>query len=143
MTRLLDMGIEPYLVSSSVEAFIAQRLVRRICPHCRKETMMRAADLRELGFSTEKDTVVYEGEGCQDCDFSGYYGREGIFEFLLMNDQVRELIVQKAPTIRIREAAVKAGMRSLLNDGWSKIQRGVTTVSEVVRVTKEDGVYEG
>jgi type II secretion system protein E len=142
VTRLLDMGIEPYLVSSSVEAFIAQRLVRRLCPHCKKKVLMTARNLQELGFPAEKDTVVYEGAGCQACDFSGYYGREGIFEFLVMNDQIRDLIVAKAPALRMKEAAVNAGMQSLLQDGWLKITQGKTTVSEVVRVTKEDSLSE-
>lgn len=139
VARLLDMGIEPYLISSATEAVIAQRLVRRICPHCKKAVLMSGARLRECGFPAEADVDVYEGEGCSACDFSGYYGREGIFEFLLMTDPIREEITARASASRIRETALHMGMRPLRQDGWDKILRGVTTVSEVVRVTTDKG----
>ena len=138
ITRLLDMGLEPYLISSSVEAFIAQRLVKKICPECRKQVRMKAASLRELGFNVSEDTVVYEGAGCEDCQFSGYHGREGIFEFLVLNETIREMIVQKAPASKIKQEALRSGMTSLLQNGWSKIINGTTTINEVLRVTKED-----
>lgn len=138
VTRLLDMGIEPYLVSSAVEVFIAQRLVRKICPACKKEVTVPVASLKEAGFEATQDAVVYEGAGCESCGFTGYHGRQGIFEFLMMNDRIRELIVQKAPAAKIKEEARRIGMKALLQDGWDKIQQGLTTVSEVVRVTKEE-----
>lgn len=136
--RLLDMGVEPYLISSSVEVFIAQRLVRKICPECKKEVQISAENLRELGFPASEDTVVYEGGGCEACGFTGYHGRQGIFEFLKMDEQIRELVAQKALTSKIKEAACQKGMKSLLQDGWLKVRKGITTVSEVIRVTKDD-----
>ena len=138
ITRLLDMGVEPYLISSAVEAFIAQRLVRKVCQNCRKETHIPAGNLRELGFDVREDAIVSEGEGCEVCGFTGYHGRQGIFEFLKVDEAVGELITQKASAARIREHVCKLGMRSLMQDGWSKIQQGVTTLSEVVRVTRDD-----
>jgi type II secretory ATPase GspE/PulE/Tfp pilus assembly ATPase PilB-like protein len=138
ITRLLDMGVEPYLVSSSVEAFIAQRLVRKICPRCKKQVKISKESLEGIGFPASEDAVVYEGQGCDFCGFSGYHGREGIFEFLIMNERLRDLITQKTPASKIKEVACQMGMRSLLQDGWAKIQKGITTVSEVMRVIKED-----
>lgn len=138
ITRLLDMGVESYLVSSSIEAFIAQRLVRKICPSCKKKVLMTADQLRELGFPASRDLNSYEGSGCEACDFTGYHGRQGIFEFLIMNDQLREMISQKATVQQIKAAACKAGMVTLLQDGLDKIEQGITTVSEVLRVTQED-----
>jgi len=143
ITRLLDMGVEPYLVSSAVEVFIAQRLVRRICEHCAKEVRLTAESLRAMGFDAREDTVVREGEGCEACGWSGYHGRQGIFEFLPVDDEIGRMITQKMPASRIREYAQGQGMRSLLQDGWDKIQQGVTTVSEVVRVTRDDGGLNG
>lgn len=139
ITRLLDMGVEPYLISSSVEAFIAQRLVRRICPDCKKEITVSAQTLREMGFPAEDDAVVYEGEGCPSCGLTGYRGREAIFEFLVMDEEIRGLIAGKSAASVIQQAAFRAGMTSLLQDGWRKIRQGITTLSEVVRVTKNDG----
>ncbi len=137
VSRLLDMGVEPYLLTSTVEAFIAQRLVRRICPQCQKSVFVCAADLRHLGLPAQEDGYVYEGTGCPACDFSGYHGRVGLFEFLIMNDRLRNMVVHKASAERIRHAALSMGMQSLLQDGWDKVHSGVTTVSEVVRVINE------
>ncbi|MEW5895351.1 MAG: GspE/PulE family protein [Candidatus Omnitrophota bacterium] len=138
LTRLMDMGLEPYLVSSSVEAFIAQRLVKRICPKCKKETKVNVKNLRELGFDVSADAVVYEGAGCEACQFSGYHGREGIFEILVMNDTIREMVVEKSSAGKIKGAALHSGMTPLLKSGWEKIKAGITTVNEVVRVAREE-----
>ncbi|HSV43738.1 MAG TPA: type II/IV secretion system protein, partial [Candidatus Bathyarchaeia archaeon] len=94
--------------------------------------------LQESGFPAQGEMMLYEGKGCEACDFSGYHGREGIFEFFVMNDELREMVAQKASAMEIKARAVKNGMTTLLEDGWQKILEGRTTVSEVVRVTKED-----
>jgi len=143
ITRLLDMGVEPYLVASAVEVFIAQRLVRRICERCVREVRMTAGSLRSMGFDVHQDAVVREGEGCEACGGSGYHGRQGIFEFLPVDDETGRMITRKEPASEIRDYARSQGMRSLMQDGWDKIQQGVTTVSEVVRVTRDDGVVNG
>ena len=140
ITRLLDMGIEPFLVSSSVEALIAQRLVRTICISCREEYRPEPDLLRELGFP-EADiarTTFYRGRGCEECRFTGYKGRTGIYEILTMTEALRPLVIERAPSTTIKNAAVARGMRTLRDDGWLKVISGVTTVEEVARVTQED-----
>ncbi len=141
ITRLLDMGIEPYLVSSSVECFIAQRLVRLICPACKyqaqvKPEMLKGFDLENVDLS---QLVIFEGKGCEACKFTGYKGRTGIYEFLAVNDAIREMILQRLPANQIQKKAVSAfGMRTLRQDGWEKVLKGSTTISEVIRVTQEE-----
>jgi len=142
ITRLFDMGVEPYLVSSAVDAFIAQRLVRKICPKCKTQVRVGAQILRESGFPADEDMLLWEGKGCEACDFSGYHGREGIFEFFVMNDELREMVARKASAMEIKARAAAAGMTTLLADGWQKITDGRTTVSEVVRVTKEEDAVQ-
>lgn len=139
IARLLDMGVEPYLVSSSVECFIAQRLVRLICPNCRISKKVDRDILKEFGVKDAAgDVIVYEGQGCEYCKFSGYRGRTGIYEFLPMNEAIRELIISKASSDRIKKNALASGMRTLRMDGWEKTKKGLTTISEIIRVTKED-----
>jgi len=141
-TRLLDMGVEPFLVASSIEALIAQRLVRRLCTHCR--TPAKDLDLhllKEVGFPVEEleNTTIYEPAGCEECRSSGYSGRTGIYEVLVVNDYIRPLIVNHSPASSIKQAAIsKNAMRTLRDDGWSKVLSGVTTVEEVIRVSEED-----
>lgn len=140
ITRLLDMGIESYLISSSVECFIAQRLVRLICPECKtqvpvKEEMLKGFDLVNTDLSK---LVIYEGKGCEVCKFTGYKGRTAIYEFLVMNDAIREMILQHLPANQIQKKAVSLGMRTLRQDGWEKVLNGITTISEVIRVTQEE-----
>ena len=145
VARLLDMGIEPYLAASAIEALIAQRLVRVVCRRCRQEFSPDDEARREIGVSREetKNTTFYRGTGCEECRHTGYRGRTGIYEILLMNDSVRELLMQRVPASIIKETALKAGMRSLRQDGWEKVKEGRTTVEEVLRVTQEDGFGEG
>jgi len=139
VTRLLDMGIEPYLVSSSVECFIAQRLVRLICPECKIEVKSDPRILKEFGANEDaKNLVVYEGKGCETCKFTGYRGRTGIYEFLLMHEGVKDLIIKRASADQIKKKALELGMHTLRMDGWEKIKKGLTTINEVTRVTKED-----
>ena len=139
-TRLLDMGIEPYLVASSVECVIAQRLVRLICPKCKRPGKDAKVILQELGMKdVPKDAEIYEGKGCEACKFTGYRGRTAIHEFLVMNEEVREMVLNHKSADQIRRKAVSLGMRTLRNAGIEKILKGMTTPGEVMRVTpKED-----
>ena len=141
VTRLLEMGIAAYLVASSVEAVVAQRLVRTICPHCKEPrgdmgTMLRK--LPENGFSLADNEVLYAGRGCDYCKYTGYHGRTGIYELLLVDSTIRPLVMGRAPAATIRSAACQQGMRTLREDGWTKVLQGITTVEEVLRVTRQD-----
>ena len=139
VTRLLDMGIEPFLASSSVECFIAQRLVRLICPECKVEVKPDPGILKEFGIKEEvKSLVIYKGKGCEACKFTGYKGRTGIYEFLLMHEGIKDLIIKRASADQIKKKALELGMHTLRMDGWEKIKKGLTTINEVIRVTKED-----
>ncbi len=141
ITRLLDMGIEPFLVSSSVIAVMAQRLVRRVCPSCREPYRPSMEELRQLGLSSDRleDQTVYRpGPGCPDCKQTGYRGRSGIHELLVIDDEVRNLVMRAADAATIRRAAQAKGMASLREDGAEKVLAGVTTVEEILRVTQED-----
>ncbi len=140
VTRLIDMGVEPYLVSSSVECFIAQRLVRLICQKCKNPAKMTPEMIQDFGLREDdvKGITIYEGKGCEACKFTGYHGREGIYEFLLLNDEIRDMILTRSPANQIKNKAVSLGMRTLIQDGWEKVKKGITTPSEVIRVTKEE-----
>ena len=139
ITRLLDMGIEPYLVASSVECFIAQRLVRIICPHCKVEKKPDREILREFGIENNlNDIAIYEGKGCESCKFTGYKGRTAIYEFLLMTEEIRGLLLQRASSDQIKKKALEQGMHTLRMDGWEKVKKGITTINEVIRVSEED-----
>ncbi|OGW41292.1 MAG: type II secretion system protein GspE [Nitrospirae bacterium RBG_13_39_12] len=138
ITRLLDMGVENFLLSSTVRGILAQRLVRIICPSCKGLDSSSAADkegLKQIGIGT--DIPLYFGKGCEKCSFTGYYGRNGIFELLFVDDDIRKLILKNADSNQIRESARQHGMRTLLEDGAEKIKKGITTLSEVFRVTQE------
>jgi len=140
VTRLIDMGIEPYLICSSVIAVVAQRLVRVVCPGCRQAY---AADRKVLALLEKcetqsiSDTELYCGQGCRDCFNTGYLGRTGIFEMLTIGDDMKELITDKAGAHVIKERAVENGTRTLRDDGLGKVLAGVTTVEEVCRVTQQ------
>jgi general secretion pathway protein E/type IV pilus assembly protein PilB len=140
VARLIDMGVEPYLITSTVECFIAQRLVRVLCPQCRVEmelTREVAAEFHEVS-DARANIRIYEAGGCEHCRMTGYSGRVGIFEFLPMNDAVRRMIMERATSGEIQERAVKDGMRTLMQYGWEKVKAGVTTPQEILRVTKEE-----
>ena len=143
ITRLIDMGIKPFLVASSIQAIMAQRLIRKICPECKEiDPTPDKFILRMLGI-TDADLMskhIYRGAGCQRCGDMGYRGRQGIFEMLEMDNELRELAFNRAPTNALRRAARAGGMRSLLEDGKLKILRGVTTPAEVARITQQEGV---
>ena len=139
VTRLLDMGVEPYLVSSSVECFIAQRLVRLICEKCKQPVKMTTDIIKEFGLDAEGTNItIYEGKGCEDCKFTGYRERQGIYEFLMLNEELRDMILGRVTASQIRNKAIKNGMRTLRQDGWEKIKKGLTTPAEVIRVTQEE-----
>jgi len=141
ITRLIDLGVKPFLVASSIQAIMAQRLVRVICRDCRVEDPdVDPRILRLLGYNDEqiKNTTFYKGQGCPTCDGSGYRGRQGIFEMMEMDATVRELAFNQAPLSEIRIAAKAGGMRPLLEDGKIKIQKGVTTPEELVRITQSE-----
>src|SRR5205809_2069329 len=137
-TRLIDMGIEPFLVASSVEAVMAQRLVRNICPHCKVEQKVERDFLRKIGFPADEieTAKVYRGAGCEQCRQLGYQGRMGIYELLLLNEALRPLILNRAPATTIAHKAIEHGMRTLRIDGWNKVRDGITTIEEVLRVTQ-------
>jgi type II secretion system protein E len=137
-TRLIDMGIEPFLVASSVEAVMAQRLVRNICPHCKVEQKVEPDYLRKIGFP-EADIAtakVWRGNGCEQCRQLGYQGRQGIYELLILNESIRPLILSRAAASTIAARAMEMGMRTLRTDGWNKVKAGRTTIEEVLRVTQ-------
>jgi general secretion pathway protein E len=137
ITRLIDMGVENFLLSSTIRGILAQRLVRVICPSC-KRTDPSAASREELSTIGIRDEIaLYSGKGCDLCAFTGYYGRTGVFELLVVEDELRKLILQGADANQLREASVRNGMRTLLQDGADKIRAGITNLSEVLRVTQE------
>jgi len=141
VTRLLDIGVEPYLISSSLIGVLAQRLVRTICPQCKIPAPPDPELLREVGDlvdSLKESPAFFRGKGCPFCKGSGYRGRIGIFELLLVNDRIRRLISEKASMEKIREVAREtAGLRSFREDGLLKVLRGITTREEVDRVAYE------
>ncbi len=140
VTRLIDMGVDPYLVSSSVECFVAQRLVRRICPQCKVPANITPDIIEDFGLTPEQyeEITIYESKGCEACNSTGFYGREGIYEFLVMTDEIREMVTSRASCAQIKKKAVEQGMKTLLESGWNKIVEGVTSASEIIRVTQED-----
>ena len=142
ITRLLDIGVEPYLVSSSLIAVLAQRLVRVVCPHCRRGVRPQPEALAELGLSEADlpEGLVYRGEGCCECMDTGYLGRTGIYELLVVDDEVREQVLEHASANLIKSAAVKRGMTTLRSDGARKVALGITTVEEVLRQTQTDAL---
>ncbi len=140
ITRLIDMGIEPFLIASSLEAVIAQRLVRCLCPDCRRPWKMDAGFLDKIGFPPERlaEGRIYEAAGCERCRQMGFRGRTAIYEILAVHEAIRTLITARASTSDLKTTALRAGMRTLRSDGWSKVLQGVTTLDEVLRVSEED-----
>ncbi len=139
--RLADMGVEPFLVCSTVEGVMAQRLVRTLCSECRESYVPDPAELPEdfpLDALRSNGQVIYRAAGCRHCRGTGFRGRSGIYELLATNDEIRRLASERTPTNLIKQAAMRAGMRTLRQDGWRKVCRGQTTVDEVLRVTKSD-----
>ena len=136
VTRLTDMGIEPFLVSTAVQAIIAQRLVRLLCPHCKETYEPEEAQWAELGSSREVAGPIFRADGCEKCLETGYRGRTGIYEFLLLSEAIKGLVLKTSDANQINKAARAEGMASLREDGINKVMEGRTTISEVLRVTQ-------
>jgi type II secretion system protein E len=140
ITRLVDMGVEPFLITSTMEAVVGQRLIRTICPNCKRPYEPIPEEMGEFGVTREEvaDIVFYKGGGCDECSFTGYKGRIGIFELLVITEEVRDLILRRASTDEIQAMALHLGMTSMRQDGWLKICLGLTTFEEVARQTPQE-----
>ncbi len=141
--RLIDIGIEPYLIASSVEAFIAQRLLRLNCPHCKSEDTsvtkeMKTRIVNDLGLKSPEELKFYRGKGCQECNATGFLGRQAIYEILLIDDVIKEMILNRVASGEIKKAAMQRGMRTLRQDGWQKVMDGLTTPEEILNLTQKD-----
>jgi general secretion pathway protein E/type IV pilus assembly protein PilB len=135
ITRLVDMGIEPFLVGSSVRAFLAQRLVRVLCPWCCEKGEYSENYIREVGIPPDKAATAHRAVGCDRCRQTGYQGRRAIYEICLVTPQLQEMITRRESNSALKELARSQGMQSLRDDGWDKVAEGTTTIEEVVRVT--------
>ena len=138
VTRLQDMGVEGYLVSSCLEGVLAQRLVRTICKRCRQPVLPDKKALARMNLPHTENALVFKGKGCEECKGTGYKGRSGLYELLVINEGIRRLIIEKTGANVIRQKAIQGGLKTLRDDGWEKVKKGVTTIEEVVRVTQED-----
>jgi general secretion pathway protein E len=147
ISRLLDLGVEPYLASSSLIAIMAQRLVRKVCGDCREPYEPSAHELRELGLLSSDALAVespsgraqfYTGAGCEKCFQTGYRGRTGIYELMMIDEAIQNLIYNRENAGTIKRAALEAGLQTLRMDGARKVSAGMTTISEVLRVTQAD-----
>jgi len=137
VTRMIDMGVEPFLVSSSVIAVLAQRLVRKICPECKEKYIPTKEELEDIGINVSEKLEFYRGKGCPKCMTTGYKGRIGIYELMIPDEKIRNAVIAKSSTDNIRKLALASGMITLKADGIQKIKQGLTTVEEVLRVTEE------
>jgi len=143
VTRLIDMGLEPFLVASSIEAFVAQRLVRVICSKCKEEVRSPMLEIREeiaasLQLKSHDDVKIFAGKGCNYCNKTGYLGRTAIYEMLTINEEIREAILEKGRTEEIKQIAMRHGMKTLRQTGWQKVIEGITTPKEVLENTVKD-----
>jgi type IV pilus assembly protein PilB len=135
ISRLIEMGIEPFLVASAIDCVVAQRLARTLCAHCKRRTILTADVLRANGFSAITDLEAYEPVGCSRCGGSGYKGRVGLYEVMTVSDEIRRLAIERASADAIAEVAVRNGMRRLREDGLEKVKLGRTSIAEVARIT--------
>jgi general secretion pathway protein E len=142
LIRLIDMGIEPFLVASSLTTVLAQRLVRMVCPHCKESyepsDVERSYFREEEGKGGGESLLLYRGKGCDKCKGRGYFGRTGIFELLVIDNEIRPMITDKIDSQSIKNHAVSRGMKTLRQDGIEKVIKGITTLEEVLRVTQKD-----
>lgn len=148
ITRLIDIGVEPYLVASSVEAFVAQRLVRMLCSHCKEEDKSQPDELKvqiakEMRLPSIQGIKLYRGKGCKECNSTGFWGRIAIFEILLVDEEIREMIMKQVPAGDVTKAAISKGMRTLRKSGWQKVIGGFTTPEEILEVAPEDITMSG
>jgi type II secretory ATPase GspE/PulE/Tfp pilus assembly ATPase PilB-like protein len=142
VTRLIDIGIEPYLVASSVEAFLAQRLVRVLCPKCKTAVTdispeIRECVIRNIGLDHGGEIKLFRGKGCENCNYTGFHGRTAIYEILIVDREIKRLIIEKATASEIKSKAVENGMTTLMRDGWYKVMKGVTTPEEIMKVCQD------
>jgi general secretion pathway protein E len=137
LTRLLDMGVEDYLMTSTVNGIVAQRLVRQLCHHCRQPFAPLPELLRQLGLDPAEEVTFWQPKGCPKCNGTGYFGRISINEVLVVSDAVRRQILEHAEATALQRSAVQAGMRPMVQDGLARVRAGVSTVEEVLRVTRE------
>jgi type II secretory ATPase GspE/PulE/Tfp pilus assembly ATPase PilB-like protein len=136
--RLIEMGIEPFLVSSSLEGVVAQRLVRTLCPACKEKTPVSSSIFREEGLQIEGEKVeIFTKRGCEKCRFTGFRGRSGIFEVMALNEEIKDVIFRRGSSQKIKELAIANGMFTLRQDGLRKVLKGITTLNEVMRVTNQ------
>jgi type IV pilus assembly protein PilB len=135
ITRLIEMGIEPFLVASAIDCVVAQRLARRLCQHCKQREIISSDVLRANGISTQFDIEAYVATGCRRCNHAGYKGRIGLYEVMTVTEEIRQLALARAPATEIGEIAARQGMRLLRDDGLEKVRLGLTSISEVTRVT--------
>jgi len=135
ITRLTEMGIEPFLTASAVVTVVAQRLVRQLCTYCKKRTMLSVSSLEKAGFSVAFDLEAYEPVGCGRCGGTGYKGRTGLYEVMAISDEIRDLTIERSAADDVRKVAVAQGMRPLRVDGFEKVKNGITSIAEVARVT--------
>jgi type IV pilus assembly protein PilB len=134
MARLMEMGVEPFLVASAIDCVVAQRLARQLCPTCKRRTIIPASVLRESGYSAQVELEAYEPVGCGRCNNLGYKGRIGLYEVMTVTDEMRSLVLERAPADQIADAAARAGMRGIREDGLEKVKQGITSMAEVARV---------
>jgi type IV pilus assembly protein PilB len=138
--RLIDMGVEPFLIASGIRCIVGQRLARRLCDSCKRPANLSAGELSALGVAGNgSPPTVFEPVGCVSCLGTGYRGRIGLYEVLILNEEIRSLIITKASSDDIKAAAVAAGMHSMRDDGLEKARQGITSVAEVLRVVGDAG----
>jgi len=139
ITRLLDMGVESFLLSSTLLGVLAQRLVRVICPHCKEPTRPDGKLLNSMGIGHDEASKIefFAGKGCEECRYTGFRGRTAIFEYLPVDDDIRKEITERSSNERIKDVAISKGLITLRQDGWRKVRKGVTTIAEVLKVTLE------
>jgi general secretion pathway protein E len=139
ITRLVDLGVQPFMVSSTLLGAMAQRLVRKICPHCIEKFTMKGQELRGFGFAAPKDEYTLQrGKGCRQCRSTGYLGRSGVFEIFPMSDRLKKMVVANEPSSELIKVAKQEGMKTLREDAWDKVLQGITTYKEVIRATGEE-----
>jgi type IV pilus assembly protein PilB len=134
ITRLVEMGVEPFLVASALDCVVAQRLARMLCPHCKKRTIIPAKVLQENGYRARMEIEAYEHVGCTRCGGSGYKGRVGLYEVMKMSPEIQALALERSPAEAIRDVAVSQGMTRLRDDGLNKVRLGRTSMAEIARV---------
>ncbi len=140
VTRMLDLGVEPYLVASSIAGVLAQRLVRRLCSSCKKCVPVNTAELEKLGLQFASSDKIYQNVGCDKCFNTGYLGRTGIYELMIIDDNIRQCIYQRKSAGVVKKTAMEAGMTTLRMDGLEKVEKGMTSIEEIMRVAQSDDI---